>query len=138
MELCKENLKETLKYIPRFLNGIEFENIECLDYFIRSEIFKDILKCVNHLHQLNPPIIHRDLKPPNILVSFDGKIKLGDFGEAVLHFTESMSHTVRRGTTAYMAPEVCNAYTKTYKYSTQADIYSLGVILQEMFEIDIN
>lgn len=138
MELCKNNLSETIDEIPQFLFKFEPKNIRILDYFIKSEIFKDILHGVNHLHKLDTPIIHRDLKPLNILVTFDGKFKLGDFGEAVFHLSESMFHTMRRGTATHMAPEVLLLNLQKNNYTTKVDVYSLGIILINLLNMDMN
>jgi serine/threonine protein kinase len=57
-------------------------------------------------------------------------VKLGDFGLSVTHqFNES--HTQCSGTLKYMAPEVI----KSRKYDTKADIYSLGVIIEEILHL---
>jgi serine/threonine protein kinase len=74
-------------------------------------------------------IVHRDLKPENIMIDANGNVKIMDFGiarsmEAVTRMTGSMV-----GTPAYMAPE--QVAGKPVDYRT--DIYSLGLILYEMF-----
>lgn len=74
-------------------------------------------------------IVHRDLKPENIMVDANGNVKIMDFGiarsmEAVTRLTGSMV-----GTPQYMAPE--QVAGKPVDYRT--DIYSLGLILYEMF-----
>ena len=74
-------------------------------------------------------IVHRDLKPENIMVDAQGNVKIMDFGiarsmEAVTRMTGSMV-----GTPQYMAPE--QVAGKPVDYRT--DIYSLGLILYEMF-----
>jgi serine/threonine protein kinase len=74
-------------------------------------------------------IVHRDLKPENIMVDAQGNVKIMDFGiarsmEAVTRLTGSMV-----GTPQYMAPE--QVAGKPVDYRT--DIYSLGLILYEMF-----
>jgi len=72
--------------------------------------------------------IYRDLKPENILIT--GKfVRIADFGLAVSHDFENKSHTSKVGTGKYIAPEVLHSK----KYNKKADIYSLGVILEEMF-----
>jgi len=108
----------------------------CLwEYYISSELFREILKGVNFLHKLN--ILHRDLKPSNILVTdgMNGKfVKLADFGLAISHEFDDQTHTQGLGTIKYVAPEVFNGRN----YDMKADIYSLGVITQQLFDIDIN
>jgi serine/threonine-protein kinase len=90
------------------------------------------LESVDYLHKQNPPIIHRDLKPENILLTTgsDGRfIRIADFGLAVNHDFENQSHPSGVGTREYMAPETISSK----RYNTKADIYSLGVIIGEMF-----
>jgi serine/threonine-protein kinase len=94
------------------------------------QLFIKLFECLNYLHKRNPPIIHRDLKPDNILISdgMNGRfIKLCDFGLATIHNSNNEWHTQGLGTHKYTSPEVI--YGR--KYDTKADIFSLGVILQE-------
>jgi serine/threonine protein kinase len=106
-----------------------------IGYFISSELLIEILECFDNLHKQNPPIIHRDLKPSNILITFgiEGRfVKLEDFSSAKMHEFDQQSHTKGVGSPKYMAPELFS------KYDTKADVYSLGVIIQELFNFDIN
>jgi len=78
--------------------------------------------------------IHRDMKSMNILVDKDYTCKLTDFGLSKLlgsegSFPGNVYHTMAAGTPFWMAPEV-----KTGVYSFPADIYSLGLVLFELFE----
>ncbi|XP_076374643.1 eukaryotic translation initiation factor 2-alpha kinase [Megalopta genalis] len=107
-------------------------------------IFQQIVEAVEYVHLQG--LIHRDLKPSNIFFSFDNKIKVGDFGlvtamtegygEVHTPTTENESvslknnlHTANVGTHLYMSPEQINGLGYNYK----VDIYSLGIILFELF-----
>ncbi len=61
-------------------------------------------------------------------------VKLADFGLATIHEFDGHTHTKYIGTKNYRAPEVM----RTRKYDMKADVYSLGVIVQELFNIEIN
>jgi serine/threonine protein kinase len=90
----------------------------------------EIIECVDYLHERN--VIHRDLKPANILITdgMNGRlVKLGDFGLSVIHESIDQSHTKGTGTFDYMAPEIM----RTKKYDMKSDIYSLGIIVEELF-----
>ena len=136
MELCFNTLREVLKQKQLEFNRKQFETMTPIEYYISSELFKEILEGINYLHKLNPPIIHRDLKPTNILVTFgtNGKfVKITDFGLATDHKFDEQSHTEGLGTVKYIAQEVWSGRS----YDLKSDIYSLGVITQELFDVDI-
>jgi serine/threonine-protein kinase len=73
-------------------------------------------------------VLHRDLKPANILIDAQGKVRITDFGLAVLADRTGVVEK-RAGTPAYMAPE----QLARNEVSVQSDIYSLGLVLYEMF-----
>jgi serine/threonine protein kinase len=135
MELCLMTLKEAMNKIndelKQKLSGI----MSSIGYYISSELFKEILESVDYLHKQK--VIHRDLKPTNILITggMNGRfVKLADFGIATIHEFDDHTHTKYKGTTNYRAPEV----ERTRKYDMKADVYSLGIIAQKVFNIDIN
>ncbi len=137
MELCLFTLKEAMERLNIELKLKSTKMWGPIGYLIVCELFTEILECVKYLHSQNLPVIHRDLKPSNILISSGSNgrfIKLSDFGLSTIHQFDNQSHTQGTGTLKYMAPEVL----KSKRYDTKADIFSLGVIIQELFHIDIN
>jgi len=73
-------------------------------------------------------ILHRDLKPANVMIDGRGNVKITDFGLAGLEET-IQDGEIRSGTPAYMAPEQFAGKEVTVK----SDIYSLGLVLYELF-----
>lgn len=80
---------------------------------------------LSYLHSHNPIILHRDIKPSNILLTFDGRAKLIDFGIARTIQTNTQGTSV--GTQGYAAPE---QYRGTA--DSRADIYSLGATMHHL------
>ena len=107
-------------------------------YYVLGILFEQILEAVNYLHEQSEKIVHRNLKPENIMLDLESPngnlIKLGDCGLAPLQQSAIMSFTQSIATFKYMAPEVM----RNKGYDCSADIYSLSVIAQELFDIDIN
>jgi HEAT repeat protein/tRNA A-37 threonylcarbamoyl transferase component Bud32 len=94
------------------------------------KVIWDICRGVGAAHQVN--VVHRDLKPPNILINDQGLVKIVDFGVAAV--TSDMGTRLTRvgtllGTPTYMAPEQVRSRT----IDSRTDIYSLGVIMYEVF-----
>ena len=73
-------------------------------------------------------VLHRDLKPGNVLLDEQGVARLTDFGLAGLA-EDLRGPRVREGTPAYMAPEQLAGR----EVSVRSDIYSLGLVLYELF-----
>jgi len=73
-------------------------------------------------------VLHRDLKPANIMIDGRGQARITDFGLARLAEGEGGKKEFA-GTPAYMAPEQLNRG----ETSVQSDLYSLGLILYELF-----
>jgi hypothetical protein len=90
------------------------------------EIARDLCAGLNAAHEIG--VLHRDLKPANIMLDGRGKAHITDFGLAGLaeEFTQG---EIQIGTPAYMAPEQLTGKGVT----AQSDIYSLGLVLYEIF-----
>jgi serine/threonine protein kinase len=76
-------------------------------------------------------IIHRDVSPSNIMVGYDGTVKLLDFGIAKA-LNKSDEHTrtgAFKGKVSYMSPE---AVESEVELDARTDIFAVGVVLHEM------
>ncbi len=73
-------------------------------------------------------VLHRDLKPANIMIDARGQVRITDFGLAALAAEIPLSD-LRSGTPAYMSPE----QKAGKEVTTRSDLYSLGLVLHEMF-----
>jgi serine/threonine-protein kinase len=73
-------------------------------------------------------VLHRDLKPANIMLDGRGQVVVTDFGLAGL-VDQIAGSDVRSGTPAYMAPEQLEGK----EVNAKSDIYSLGLVLYEIF-----
>ncbi|MEJ2397795.1 MAG: serine/threonine-protein kinase [Gammaproteobacteria bacterium] len=94
------------------------------------KIFIDICKGVGYAHSRD--VIHRDLKPANILINDNDEVKIVDFGLAAAASSADSRITrtgILVGTPTYMAPEQVRARA----IDQRTDIYSLGVLLYEVF-----
>uniref|UniRef100_A0A8C1IJ38 non-specific serine/threonine protein kinase n=1 Tax=Cyprinus carpio TaxID=7962 RepID=A0A8C1IJ38_CYPCA len=98
-------------------------------------VCKQTLDALQYLH--DNKVIHRDLKAGNILLSLDGDVKLADFGVSAKNTKTIQRRDSFIGTPYWMAPEVVMCETsKDRPYDYKADIWSLGVTLIELAQIE--
>lgn len=75
-------------------------------------------------------VIHRDVAPGNIMLGYDGAVRVMDFGVAkAVDQASGASADALKGTLAYMAPELMRG---TSRADRRADVFALGVLLWEM------
>ena len=113
-------LAERRKLIPReFAVYIAMEAAKGLDYAHKRTTLQG--------SALN--IVHRDVSPSNILVSYNGEIKVADFGIVkAANLAEDTDHGMLKGKFEYMSPEQASGKD----IDRRSDIFSLGIILWEM------
>jgi branched-chain amino acid transport system substrate-binding protein len=125
-----------------YLEGQTFERVrrarnasKLVPLTMQLQMLVDVLSGLHYAHELadydNTPmqIVHRDVTPSNIFITYDGQVKLVDFGIAKV--LDSSNHTrvgVVKGKARYMAPEQISGAA----LDRRADLYSIGVILWEM------
>ncbi|KAM6922681.1 STE20-like serine/threonine-protein kinase isoform 1-T1 [Lycodopsis pacificus] len=98
-------------------------------------VCRQTLEALSYLHENK--VIHRDLKAGNILLSLDGEVKLADFGVSAKNTKTFQRRDSFIGTPYWMAPEVVMCETsKDRPYDYKADIWSLGVTLIEVAQIE--
>lgn len=74
-------------------------------------------------------IVHRDVSPSNILISYDGQVKVGDFGIAKSQLQSSKTEVgTQKGKTGYMSPEQVTGST----IDGRSDLFAAAVILFEL------
>ena len=92
-------------------------------------IIRPVADALSYAHSRG--VLHRDVKPSNILIDNEGHVYLTDFGLArIAHSSESTSsHDMMIGSPHYLSPE----QAKSEPVDARTDIYSLGIVLFEMF-----
>src|SRR5207302_3940296 len=100
------------------------------------QIVCEILEALDYAHRRNHPLngeplklVHRDVSPQNVLVSYEGEVKLIDFGLAASKLkVERTQPNVVMGKMAYMAPE----QARGDPIDARADLFACGVMLYEL------
>lgn len=115
-ELCEENLLDRLAR-PGPIHWSQ-----------RLKWARDMAKAMNYLHTRVPQVVHRDLKSLNVLLDFNGIVKLCDFGMARLREHTYIATQHISGSPSWMAPEVLRGDD----FDDKSDVYAFGVIMWEL------
>ncbi|XP_043771264.1 eukaryotic translation initiation factor 2-alpha kinase 1 isoform X6 [Cervus elaphus] len=142
MQLCELSLWDWIA--ERHGRGRQSAEESACPYVMASvatKIFQELVEGVFYIHNMG--IVHRDLKPRNIFLHGpDQQVKIGDFGLACADIIQkntdwggadgarTPTHTSRVGTCLYASPEQLEGS----EYDAKSDMYSLGVILLELFQ----
>jgi len=102
---------------------------------IAARIIADVAKALDYAHRVRTPtgapmdLVHRDISPQNILVTYEGEVKLIDFG--IAKSTAAPDHTqggLLKGKLSYMSPEQCRGDP----LDRRCDVFALGVVMYEL------
>jgi serine/threonine-protein kinase len=106
-----------------------------VDPVLAAHLVSEMLEGLHYVHEMRDydgsplGIVHRDISPQNVFVTYDGTVKVLDFGIAkgALNVTDTQSG-VLKGKVSYMAPEQISGAP----LDRRADIFSAGVVLWEL------
>jgi serine/threonine protein kinase len=121
-------------YVMEFVSGMDLQHLLKRNPPEPRQILSIITQVCEALQFAHEQgIVHRDIKPANILVDERGNVKVADFGLAKIIGPQSVDYTASDmmiGTPDYIAPE---ALDQSRNIDHRADIYSLGVMIYELF-----
>lgn len=123
----RKTLTLVFEFVDRDL-GRYMEECDCKININNTKLFLfQLLRGLKYCHERR--ILHRDLKPQNILISFDGHLKLADFGLARATSIPTKTFTDEVVTLWYRPPDVLLG---NVEYGTSIDMWGVGCIFFEM------
>jgi serine/threonine protein kinase len=140
-ELCRDDgeLYLVMEYLEgESLFGImrRLQRLERpLPYELSAYLMSEACEGLHGAHELRGPdgklvnLVHRDVSPHNIFVTYDGGVKVIDFGIAKTDNRKNRTETGQlKGKFEYMSPEQCAAEP----CDRRTDVYALGIVLYEL------
>lgn len=117
------------------ITGACLRRKEVLPIGFTLSVARDVCMALHYAHTFTAPsgepspVIHRDVAQKNIMVTYDGVVKLLDFGIAKAKGSlERTSAGTVKGTTGYMSPE----QVRGDKLDGRSDLFSVGVMMHEL------
>ncbi|MEX1368579.1 MAG: protein kinase [Nannocystaceae bacterium] len=93
-----------------------------------------LLAGLHHAHELSDDdgrpleVVHRDVSPGNVMVTYDGEVKVLDFGIARATQATQTAQGTRKGKVQYMSPEQCHGLA----VDRRSDVFAAGIVLYEL------
>src|SRR5579862_753569 len=107
-----------------------------MPFMVIADIAKQICTGLDYAHTLKGPdgapleIVHQDVSPTNIMLAYNGTVKILDFGiaRAASFAEEEAKKGLIKGKVSYLSPEQINVRP----FDARADVFALGVVFHEM------
>ncbi|HVH41967.1 MAG TPA: serine/threonine-protein kinase, partial [Labilithrix sp.] len=118
--------------LSRVLTSLKRQG-EVLEPRLAARVCSDALNGLHYAHELTDfdgsalEIVHRDVSPQNIMLTYEGTVKLVDFGIAKAAGSSQTAHGVFKGKVAFMAPE----QVRGENVDRRADLFAAGIVLWE-------
>jgi serine/threonine protein kinase len=121
-----ENLQTVLRAVRRHCGGLPLEQAITIGIGVATGLHYAHERVGFDGRPLQ--IVHRDVSPTNVMITYDGCVKMADFGIAkVTSRTDVTRAGIRKGKVPYMSPEQCRAEG----LDRRSDVFSLGIVLYE-------
>ena len=136
-----EQVRDEFLLAMEFVDGVDLGRLvgalkrsrRAMPYSMAAYIVMEVAKGLDYAHKRKDErgqpmeIVHRDVSPQNVLLSYEGTVKIADFGIAKARIVSE--HTgVIKGKFSYMSPE----QARGERVDRRCDVYSLGVLLAEL------
>jgi serine/threonine-protein kinase len=103
---------------------------------VAADVTRQICVGLDYAHSLHGPdgvaleIVHQDISPTNIMLAYNGTVKILDFGiaRAASFAEEEAKKGLIKGKVSYLSPEQINVRP----FDARADVFALGVVFHEM------
>ncbi len=122
---------QALNHVVAAALRAQFRLPPAFSFFVVSQALRGLAYAHGKTDAAGNPmgIIHRDVSPQNVLVAYDGAVRLADFGiaKAAERSTQTLTGSLK-GKPAYMSPE----QVQGAPFDQRVDLYAMGVVLHEL------
>lgn len=127
----------SLFIVMELVSGVDLDTLAksgTLPFSVISYVIAEVLRGLGFAHNIrldasNRGLVHRDVSPHNILLSWEGAVKVSDFGLAKARAAGNASASeLLKGKPAYMSPEQANSKA----LDGRSDLFSVGIIMWEL------
>ncbi len=136
-----EQVKDEFLLAMEFVDGLDLGRLlsaakrkgRRIPYAVAALIVMEIAKGLDYAHNRKDEtgtameIVHRDVSPQNVLLSYDGAVKIADFGIARARMISEETGVIK-GKFSYMSPE----QARGTRVDRRSDVYSLGILFAEL------